>query len=98
MNSELRKFGLRNGGDGGVGEDSRGLLNEKWESIAVVPVDGKKGRDGEYFVFSISDNDFITQDGESSSFPLSLNLIFTAIVCGFLYWETWLIGGFLGGV
>ncbi|KAL8903646.1 MAG: hypothetical protein Q9171_007329, partial [Xanthocarpia ochracea] len=61
VNSELRKFGLRNG-DGDGQEDDRGLLNEKWESIAVVPIDGKKGRDGEYFVFSISDNDFITQD------------------------------------
>lgn len=60
VNGELGKFGLHNGG----GQDA-GLLNEKWESIAVVPVDGKKGRDGEYFVFSVSDNDFITQDGES---------------------------------
>ncbi|KAL8849779.1 MAG: hypothetical protein Q9221_005262 [Calogaya cf. arnoldii] len=58
VNSELGKFGLHNGG-----EQDAGLLNEKWESIAVVPVDGKKGKDGEFFVFSVSDNDFITQDG-----------------------------------
>ncbi|KAL8840258.1 MAG: hypothetical protein Q9176_003950 [Flavoplaca citrina] len=58
VNSELAKFGLRNGGS-----QDAGLLNEKWESIALVPVDGKKGRDGEFFVFSVSDNDFITQDG-----------------------------------
>ncbi|KAL8772252.1 MAG: hypothetical protein Q9209_002464 [Squamulea sp. 1 TL-2023] len=58
VNSELNKFGLHNGG-----AQDAGLLNEKWESIAVVPVDGKKGKDGEYFVFSVSDNDFITQDG-----------------------------------
>ncbi|KAI4238455.1 MAG: hypothetical protein LQ349_001086 [Xanthoria aureola] len=58
VNSELGKFGLHNGG----GQDA-GLLNEKWESLAVVPVDGKKGSDGEFFVFSVSDNDFITQDG-----------------------------------
>lgn len=62
MNSELGKFGLHNGG----GQDA-GLLNEKWESLAVVPVDGKKGSDGEFFVFSVSDNDFITQDGEFAS-------------------------------
>ncbi|KAL8676087.1 MAG: hypothetical protein Q9186_007363, partial [Xanthomendoza sp. 1 TL-2023] len=57
VNSELNKFGLHNGG-----AQDKGLLDEKWESIAVVPVDGKNGKDGEYFVFSISDNDFITQD------------------------------------
>ncbi|KAL8806611.1 MAG: hypothetical protein Q9182_001259 [Xanthomendoza sp. 2 TL-2023] len=58
VNSELRKFGLHNGG-----AQDKGLLNEKWESIAVVPVDGQDGKDGEWFVFSVSDNDFITQDG-----------------------------------
>ena len=35
-----------------------------------MPVDGKKGRDGEYFVFSVSDNDFITQDGKSRFFAI----------------------------
>ncbi|KAL8731101.1 MAG: hypothetical protein Q9166_003629 [cf. Caloplaca sp. 2 TL-2023] len=64
VNSELGKFGLHNGG-----AQDAGLLNEKWESIAVVPVDGKKGKDGEWFVFSVSDNDFITQDGESVYLP-----------------------------
>ena len=58
VNSELNKFGLHNGG----AQDS-GLLNEKWESLAMVPVDGGSGADGEWFVFSLSDNDFITQDG-----------------------------------
>ena len=43
------------------GAQDSGLLNEKWESIATVPVND--GKDGEYFVFSLSDNDFITQDG-----------------------------------
>lgn len=66
VNSELARFGLHNGG-----AQDAGLLNEKWESIAVVPVDGKKGKDGEWFVFSISDNDFITQDGASLSFSSS---------------------------
>ncbi|KAI4140698.1 MAG: hypothetical protein LQ341_003739 [Variospora aurantia] len=58
VNSELARLGLRNGGEQGAG-----LLNEKWESIAVVPADGKKGKDGVFFVLSLSDNDFITQDG-----------------------------------
>ncbi|KAL3425824.1 hypothetical protein PVAG01_02615 [Phlyctema vagabunda] len=58
VNSQLNRFGVHNGGD----QDS-GLLNEKWESIGMVPVDGKIGDDDEWFVFSLSDNDFITQDG-----------------------------------
>lgn len=58
VNSELGKFGLHNGG-----AQDAGLLNEKWESLATVPVDGQNGSDGEWFVFSLSDNDFITQDG-----------------------------------
>ncbi|RMZ76912.1 hypothetical protein DV738_g4706, partial [Chaetothyriales sp. CBS 135597] len=85
VNSELNKFGVHNGGD----EDS-GLLNEKWESLALVPVEpdtaaddddkkhswggwgrwGGRGHTGkrsvssdEYYLFSLSDNDFITQDG-----------------------------------
>ncbi|KAF2155298.1 hypothetical protein K461DRAFT_276496 [Myriangium duriaei CBS 260.36] len=57
-NAQLNRFGVRNGG--AQGSD---LLNEKWESLALVPVDGKEGRDGEWFLFSLSDNDFITQEG-----------------------------------
>lgn len=56
VNSQLERFGVHNGGAQGSG-----LLNEKWESIATVPVND--GKDGEYFVFSLSDNDFITQNG-----------------------------------
>ncbi|KAL1953556.1 hypothetical protein VTO42DRAFT_2612 [Malbranchea cinnamomea] len=60
--SELGKFGLHNGGD-----QDKFLLNEKWESLALVPVDPKdrvaKGKK-EYFLISFSDNDYITQDGE----------------------------------
>ena len=58
VNSELAKFGLHNGG-----EQDAGLLNEKWESLALAPVDGKDGDDGEWFLFGFSDNDFITQNG-----------------------------------
>ena len=64
-NTELAKFGLHNGGL----NDGK-LLNEKWESIGVVPVnnDGTVASDkyDEYFVFSISDNDFVTQNGKIS--------------------------------
>ncbi len=58
VNSQLGRFGLRNGGP-----QEPGLLNEKWESIAIAPVDGKDGDDDEWFLISLSDNDFITQDG-----------------------------------
>lgn len=57
-NSELAKFGLHNGG-----AQDASLLNEKWESLALVPVDGVNGTDGKWFLFSLSDNDFITQSG-----------------------------------
>lgn len=58
VNSELGKFGLHNGG-----AQDASLLNEKWESLALAPVDGNNGDDGEWFLFSLSDNDFITQNG-----------------------------------
>lgn len=66
VNSQLKRFGLHNGGD-----QDASLLNEKWESIALAPVhpsskdckDGYSTTGGEYFLFSLSDDDFITQDG-----------------------------------
>ncbi|EQL38522.1 hypothetical protein RJZ56_007611 [Blastomyces dermatitidis] len=70
LDSELGKFGLHNGG-----EQDKMLLNEKWESLALVPVDERdcvrkgcgrgygKGREKEYFLISFSDNDYTTQDG-----------------------------------
>lgn len=58
INAQLNRFGVNNGG-----AQNQFLLNEKWESIGMVPVDGKKGDDDEWFVFSLSDNDFITQNG-----------------------------------
>jgi hypothetical protein len=56
LNSQLGRFGLHNGGD-----QDAALLNEKWESIALLPV--SEGSD-EYYLFSASDDDFITQDGK----------------------------------
>jgi hypothetical protein len=61
VNSQLNRFGVRNGG----AQDAN-LLNEKWESFAIAPVDGDyetKGEGKEYYLISFSDNDFITQDG-----------------------------------
>ncbi|KAI9760362.1 MAG: hypothetical protein M1840_002555 [Geoglossum simile] len=64
INSQLNRFkdasgiAIHNGG-----EQDAGLLNEKWESLGVLPVDGKDGDNGEFFLFSFSDNDFITQNG-----------------------------------
>lgn len=61
LDSELAKFGLHNGGP----QDEH-LLNEKWESLALLPVDPHHDGAGrrEYLLFSFSDNDFMTQDGE----------------------------------
>ncbi|KAI9732957.1 MAG: hypothetical protein M1818_007390 [Claussenomyces sp. TS43310] len=58
VEDQLNRFGVHNGGD-----QDASLLNEKWESLAMVPVDGDQGADGQWFLFSLSDNDFITQHG-----------------------------------
>lgn len=61
INAQLNRFGVHNGG----AQDST-LLNEKWESLALLPVSGDSDdgkHDQEYFLFSFSDNDFITQNG-----------------------------------
>jgi hypothetical protein len=67
-NNQLHRFGLHNGG-----AQDENLLNEKWESFGLVPVDekdkvgrGEKLGDDEgdeYYLISFSDNDFITQNG-----------------------------------
>lgn len=62
VNSQLNRFGVHNGGS-----SDQFLLNEKWESLGLVPVDGAAGADGQYFLFSLSDNDFITQQGQLNS-------------------------------
>ena len=63
--SELERFGLVNGGD----RNDLGLLNEKWEGLAMVPVHEddrhslRMGGGREHYLFASSDNDFITQNG-----------------------------------
>lgn len=59
VNSQLNRFGVRNGG-----AQSDGLLNEKWESMALVPVNPLLPFSNDYYLLSFSDNDFITQDGQ----------------------------------
>ncbi|KAJ5572946.1 secreted protein [Penicillium hetheringtonii] len=60
VDGELAKFGLHNGGP-----QDEFLLNEKWESLALVPAGSPA--DKEYILISFSDNDFITQDGHMNS-------------------------------
>lgn len=59
VNSQLNRFGVRNGG-----AQSDGLLNEKWESMALLPANPLRPFSNEYYLLSFSDNDFITQDGQ----------------------------------
>uniref|UniRef100_A0A2D3V1G7 Phytase-like domain-containing protein n=1 Tax=Ramularia collo-cygni TaxID=112498 RepID=A0A2D3V1G7_9PEZI len=59
VNSQLNRFGVRNGG-----AQSDGLLNEKWESMALLPVNPLLLFSNDYYLLSFSDNDFITQDGQ----------------------------------
>jgi len=54
---QLARFGLHNGG-----EENSTLVNEKWESFALAPVDDPAFPD-DYFLFTASDNDFLTEDG-----------------------------------
>lgn len=63
VNSQLNRFGVRNGG-----AQDQNLLNEKWESFALIPADdddkkSKKDDGKDYYLISFSDNDFVTQNG-----------------------------------
>jgi hypothetical protein len=88
VNPQLNRFGVRNGG-----AQDQNLLNEKWESFALLEVDddedkGKdkkdKKNDGkDFYLISFSDNDFITQDGKH--FPLLLGLKLLLTICDRLH-------------
>jgi hypothetical protein len=63
VNTQLNRFGVRNGG-----VQDQNLLNEKWESFALLEADDddvkeKKDDGKDYYLISFSDNDFITQNG-----------------------------------
>lgn len=61
--AQLAKFGLHNGAPNDANN-----LNEKWESIAVLPVFDKQNPN-DYFLEVAADNDFITQDGHMQGKP-----------------------------
>jgi hypothetical protein len=61
--AQLAKFGLHNGAPNDANN-----LNEKWESIAVLPAFDKKNPN-DYFLVVAADNDFITQDGHMQGQP-----------------------------
>ena len=41
--------------------DSLGLLNEKWEALALLPVNSDQK--DEYYLITLSDNDFVSNNG-----------------------------------
>jgi hypothetical protein len=67
VNSELGKFSVSGNAIHNGAPVNLGLLNEKWEGLALVPanqeVGGRDAKD-EYYLFASSDNDFISQKGE----------------------------------
>ncbi|WVQ74191.1 hypothetical protein IAR50_003785 [Cryptococcus sp. DSM 104548] len=58
--TQLERFGLHNDGDFDVS-----LINSKWESSALASVNDPAYPD-DYFLFSFSDNDFITTNGSEA--------------------------------
>ena len=62
-NVQLARFGLHNGAP-----NDRNDLYEKWESMALAPV-GDPAAPDDYFLFTGSDNDFITQHGMMAGKP-----------------------------
>jgi hypothetical protein len=62
-NAQLTRFGLHNGAP-----NDRNDLYEKWESMALAPVEDPAAPD-DYFLFTGSDNDFITQHGMMAGKP-----------------------------
>jgi hypothetical protein len=62
-NAQLNRFGLHNGLP-----NNNNDLYEKWESMAVVPVEDPRSPH-DYFLFVGSDNDFITQNGFMAGQP-----------------------------
>lgn len=54
INAQLNRFGAHNGG-----VQDAGLLTEKWEGLAILPAE----KHGEYYLLTLNDNDFITQNG-----------------------------------
>ncbi|KAJ3551765.1 hypothetical protein NM688_g4518 [Phlebia brevispora] len=66
--TQLVRFGLHNGDP-----SDATLIDAKWESIALAPV-GDPQNPHDFFVFTASDNDFITTDGISLGQPYNAGL------------------------
>ncbi|KAF9261627.1 hypothetical protein L218DRAFT_869593 [Marasmius fiardii PR-910] len=60
---ELERFGLHNGGD-----FDETLIDGKWESLALAPVNDLLFPN-DYFLFTLADNDFLTTNGVSLGVP-----------------------------
>jgi len=66
--TQLARFGLHNGDP-----VDQTLIDAKWESIALAPV-GDPAFPHDFFLFTVSDNDFITEDGISLGVPYNAGL------------------------
>jgi len=61
--TQLGRFGLHNGDP-----DDQNLIDSKWESLALAPCEDPK-YPNDYFLFTASDNDFLTTNGVFQGSP-----------------------------
>jgi hypothetical protein len=66
--TQLNRFGLHNGNP-----DDRTLIDAKWESLALAPVNDP-AFPHDYFLFTASDNDFLSTEGVSLGVPFNAGL------------------------
>ncbi|KAF8160004.1 esterase-like activity of phytase-domain-containing protein [Crassisporium funariophilum] len=66
--TQLARFGLHNGSP-----DDETLIDAKWESLALAPA-GDPAFPDDYFLFTASDNDFISTHGVSLGVPFNAGL------------------------
>ncbi|TFK34249.1 esterase-like activity of phytase-domain-containing protein [Crucibulum laeve] len=66
--TQLARFGLHNGSP-----SDQTLIDAKWESLALAPVNDSAFPD-DYFLFTAADNDFISTQGVSLGVPFNAGL------------------------
>ncbi|KAF9556491.1 hypothetical protein CPC08DRAFT_737062 [Agrocybe pediades] len=66
--TQLARFGLHNGDP-----DDETLIDAKWESLALAPV-GVPAFPNDYFLFTASDNDFLSTHGVSLGVPFDAGI------------------------
>ncbi|KAF9038061.1 esterase-like activity of phytase-domain-containing protein [Panaeolus papilionaceus] len=66
--TQLARFGLHDGSP-----NNSSLIDAKWESLALAPVNDPSFPD-DYFLFTASDNDFISTQGVSLGVPFNAGL------------------------